>query len=251
MNMSALRMEWLKGRRRRLWLAPLLILAAQLAWGFFNFKNMQPAELSQGWAGILYTFPLLNAMMMPILAAVTASRLIDVEHKGQTFKLLETLQRTETLYDAKFICAALYILLMIVLQITLMLIFGVLRGFAGPIPWDQVALYALSTVLVTLTILLMHFILALLIANQLVGMIVGLVGAFAGLFALFFPAALQKAILWAYYGVLSSTAMDWDRETRIVDYYFVPYAWESFIFLALVFAALYLIGRRAFVKKEV
>lgn len=249
--MNALKIEWLKAQRRRIWLAPLIILAAQLAWGLYNYKNMQPAELVQGWASILYTFPLLNAMMMPILAAVTASRLIDVEHKGKTFKLLETLQRTETLYDAKFICAALYILLMILLQITVMLVFGLLRGFEGPIPWDKVALYALSTVLVTLTILLMQFLLSLLIENQLVGMIVGLIGAFAGLFALFFPAALQKAILWAYYGVLSGTAMDWDRETRAVDYYFMPYAWKSFIFMALVFAALYIVGRRLFVRKEV
>lgn len=249
--MNALKIEWLKARRRRIYLAPLLILAAQLAWGFYNYKNMQPAELAQGWASLLYTFPLLNAMMMPVLAAVTASRLIDVEHKGQTFKLLETLQRTQTLYDAKFICAASYILLMIVLQILVMLAFGVRRGFAGPIPWTEVALYALSTVLVTLTILLLQFLLALLIENQLVGMIVGLIGAFSGLFALFFPAALQKAILWAYYGVLSDTAMDWDRETRVVAYYFVSYDWGSFIFLALVFVVMYIIGRRLFVRKEV
>ena len=122
-----------------------------------------------------------------------------------------------------------------------MLAFGAFRGFLGPIPWGQIGLYLFSTVLVTLTILLLQFLLSLLIENQLIGMIVGLIGAFAGLFALFFPAAVQKAILWSYYGLLSGTVMDWDRETRITTYYFTAYDGASCIVLLLVFLALYLI----------
>lgn len=246
-----IRMEFFKCRRRMLWLAPLILLAAQMAWGLWSFRDLDAKELSQGWANILYTFPMLNAMMTPVIAAVVASRVADIEHKGQTLKLLETLRPTGRLFDAKFLCAAAWMGLYTLAQTAVLIVFGIVRGFAGPPPVVHIGEYFLATLLVTQTILLFQLIVSLLLPNQMIGMILGLIGAFLGLFSLFFPQSLHKFLLWAYYGVLYVAAMDWDPVTRVTDYYLTAFDWSGVLALALMFAALYLIGRRLFVRKEV
>lgn len=249
--MRILQTEFYKLRRRKIWLAPLCMLAAQLLWGFWSYFDMNAKEMAQGWASILYNFPLLNAMMTPVIAAVIASRTADIEHKGNTYKLLETVAPAGRLFDAKLLCSASWMTATIVLQTLTILIFGTLRGFAGTPPLSEIGLYFISTLAVSLTILLFQLILSMLVSNQMIGMIIGLAGAFIGLFSLFFPQSLQKLLIWAYYGVLYTVQMDWDRATRVVDYYFVRYDIAGLICICLFFVALYIIGRRLFVRKEV
>lgn len=249
--MNLLRIEFWKCRRLKIYLAPLLLLAIQFAWAAEHVRRMTPDELAQGWADILYAFPLLNAMLMPTIVAVLASRLADVEHKGQTFKLLETLESAGRLFDAKVICASLYVLLMLALQLGIIVIIGSVKGFTGPLPWDKLGLYALSTVMVTLSILLVQLILSLLITNQMIGMILGLIGSFVGLFSLFLPPSFQKFFIWAYYGLLYVAKMDWDAQTRITDFSFVPYDWLSLGCITLFCLITYCLGRQLFIRKEV
>ncbi|WNX82996.1 ABC transporter permease [Agathobaculum sp. NTUH-O15-33] len=249
--MKVLQMEFYKLKRRKIWLAPLLMLTAQLLWGLWSFSDMSAKELSQGWANILYNFPMLNAMMTPVIAAVIASRAADIEHKGNTYKLLQTVASPGRLFDAKLLCAAGWLTAAIVLQTVTITVFGMMRGFAGAPPVDEIALYFVSTLAVSLTILLFQLILSMLVPNQMIGMILGLVGAFIGLFSLFFPQSFQKLLIWAYYGVLYTVRMDWDRATRVVDYYFVRYDSTGLLCICLFFIALYAIGRRLFIRKEV
>ncbi len=249
--MKTLRMEFFKCRRRKIWLAPLLMIAAQLAWGLYSYIDMTLKELAEGWADILYSFPMLNAMMTPVIASVVASRVADIEHKGQTFKLLYTLRPAGELFNVKFICAAAYMTAMVTLQTSAFVIFGLLRGFEGAPPVDRIGQYYISTLTVTLTILLIQLVFSLMITNQMIGMILGLVGSFVGLFSMFFPQNLQKLLVWAYYGVLETTAMDWNRETRVIHYYFIDYDWGGLVCICLVFIVIYLIGRRMFVRREV
>lgn len=249
--MIALQMEFYKCKRRWLWLPPLLMLAAQMLWGLWSYIDMDARALSQGWADILYSFPLLNAMMTPVVAAVLASRIADIEHKGQTLKLLQTVQSAGSVFDAKFLCAGAYMTVFVALQLATIVIFGVLRGFAGTPPWSRLLEYTVGTLLTTLTILLFQLVLSLLLSNQMIGMIAGLIGALLGLFSLFFPPSFQRFFIWAYYAVLYNTVMDWNETTRIVTYRFTGFTWDGVIDILLFFAAIYIIGRRLFIKKEV
>ncbi len=250
--MKTLQMEFYKCKRRKIWLAPVLMLMAQLAWGLYSYiDELSAKELAEGWADVLYSFPMLNAMMVPVIAAVVASRVADIEHKGQTLKLLETVIPAGRLFDAKFLCAAFYLTAMITLQTAAIAVFGTLRGFDGAPPALRFAQYYVSALTVTLTILLIQLILSLLVSNQMIGMILGLIGSFLGLFSLFFPQTLQKFLVWAYYGVLYNTRMDWNPETRVIHYRFVEYDWGGLASICVIFFVIYLIGRRLFVKKEV
>jgi len=212
---------------------------------------MDAHDLAQGWLFFLYQFPLLNSIMMPVIAAVVASRICDIEHKGQTIKLLNTLMPPQRLFAAKFLCGATYMLAASILQLVVIIAVGYIIGFKGNPPLDKLLYYLLFTTAVNLTVLLLQQVLSLQFKNQMVPLSVGIIGSFAGLFILYFPPSFARFILWGYYGVLMLVGMDWDRVTRITDFYYIPVNWAGFIILAVIFSAIYIIGRTLFMRKEV
>lgn len=247
---KALALEFYKIRRRRVWMIVGAMILVQILWSVWGVGRMDAHKLSQGWMYFLYQYPLLNSIMMPVIAAVVASRLSDIEHKGQMLKLLDTVMPAGRLFAAKFLCGALYMFAAVLLQVIVMVAVGHAVGFAGNPPLDKLLYYLLFTTAVNLTILLLQQILSLLFVNQMVSLTVGLIGGFAGLFIMFFPQNLERLLLWGYYGVLMFVGMNWDRATRISDFYYAPIDWGGFITLAVMFCAIYTIGHTLFVRKE-
>ncbi len=247
---TALDVEFRKIRRRKVWLIVAAMIFVQLLWALWSVRRMDAHDLTQGWMFCLYQFPLLNAIMMPVITAVVASRLCDIEYKGQTFRLLETIMPAGRLFNAKFLCGAVHILAAVLAQVVVIVVVGYASGFGGHAPIDKLLYYLLFTVSVSLTILLLQQVLSLLFVNQMIPLALGLIGGFAGLYLMYFPQALSKLILWGYYGVLMFVGMDWDGVTRIADLYFVAIDWSGFIALLVMFCAIYIVGRTLFVRKE-
>lgn len=246
----ALVVEFQKIRRRRVWAIVAALIFVQMLWSLWGVQRMDAHDLSQGWMYFLYQLPLLNSIMMPVIAAVVASRLCDIEHKGQTFKLLNTVMSARRLFAAKFICGALYMLATVLLQLIVIVAVGCAAGFEGNPPPDKLLYYLLFTTVINLTILLLQQVLSLLFKNQMIPLTVGIIGSFAGLFIMFFPQSLERFLLWGYYGVLMFVGMNWDRATRITDFYYVPVDWAGFIALIIMFYAIYIIGSALFVREE-
>ncbi len=247
---TALDVEFRKIRRRKVWLIVAAMIFVQLLWALWSVRQMDAHGLAQGWMRCLYQFPLLNAIMMPVITAVVASRLCDIEHKGQTFRLLKTIMPAGRLFNAKFLCGAVHILAAVLAQVVVIVVVGYASGFGGNAPIDKLLYYLLFTASVSLTILLLQQVLSLLFVNQMIPLALGLIGGFAGLYLMYFPQALSKLILWGYYGVLMFVGMDWDGATRIADLYFVAIDWSGFIALLVMFCAIYIVGRTLFVRKE-
>ncbi len=247
---KALAMEFQKIRRRKVWAIVAALISVQILLALWGVDRMDAHELSQGWMHFLYQFPILNSIMMPVMAAVVASRLCDIEHKGQTLKLLHTVMPAGRLFAAKFLCGALYMLAAALLQIMVIVSAGLVIGFEGSPPLDKLLYYLLFTTAVNLTILLLQQVLSLLFRNQMIPLTVGIIGSFAGLFIMFFPQNLGRFLLWGYYGVLMFVGLDWDRATRIADFYYVPVDWTGFSILAIMFCMIYIIGRALFIRKE-
>lgn len=247
---KALAAEFRKIHRRKVWLIVAALIIVQILWALWGVGRMDAHDRSQGWMFFLYQFPLLNSIMMPIIAAVVASRLCDIEHKGQTLKLLETVMPAGRLFSAKFLCGALYMISTVLMQLVVIVIVGVASGFEGSPPTDKLFYYFFFTTAVNLTILLLQQVLSLLMMNQMVPLTVGILGSFAGLFIMYFPQSLERLILWGYYGVLMFVGMNWDRATRIADFYYTPINWPGFLVLAGMFCAVYMVGRALFIRKE-
>ena len=115
----------------------------------------------------------------------------------------------------------------------------------------QFGYYLLFTGLTTLCMYLVQLLTAMLISNQAVGLIVGVVGSFCGLFSLFLQQhVLSKLWLWPYYSQLFLCGMNWDKETRVTEMYWVTPDWGAFLLLLAGFLLTLLAGWRLLERKE-
>ncbi|MDK2980870.1 MAG: lantibiotic transport system permease protein [Chloroflexota bacterium] len=249
--MQALGLEVQKVKGRKVWLIVAAMIVVELLWSFWGVSDMDADELKQGWQMFLFQLPIINSIILPVVAAVVASRICDVEHKGQTFKLLETLMPAGRIFDAKFIFGGLYLCVGICVQVLAMILVGSWKGFSGAPPLKMFAWYFVFTAAVSLTILLLQQILSLQFPNQMVSLSVGLLGGLVGIFLLYLPKVFSKFFLWGYFGELLFVQMDWNPATRIVRYATIPKNWPGFLLLVGAFIVLYIFGRRAFIRKEI
>ena len=84
-----LSLELKKTRRRGIWLIPAALLLIITAWAGRNMNDERFLEYGRLLA--LFNVPLLNAILIPNAIAVFARRIIDLEHRGYTWKRLETM----------------------------------------------------------------------------------------------------------------------------------------------------------------
>ena len=96
-----------------------------------------------------------------------------------------------------------------------------------------------------LLILALHF------TNQFIPFITGIILGFLGFMAAFFPDAIMRIIPSSYYMLLSTIAMDWDVETRIVSYYYRDFATSYLIILIILIICVFDFSKHCFKRKEV
>lgn len=251
--MSAFSAEWFKAKRRRLYLAPAALLIIQTLWLYWALRKPDAQEIAQGWLLILYNAPLINGIMMPTIMAVLASRLADVEHKGQTFKLLNTLQRPASLYWAKAGCGAFFILTFCALQLTMLIGMGQMLGYTGqPDAWAY-GLYFAETLIISLEIFLLQLDLSLGVRNQAFSLGAGLCGSMAGLFLMFTPQwpLLRQLIPWGHFGATMFVGNMWSAETPIFSLYYMPVDWTGCCMAVAGLALFAAVGRTLLARKEV
>lgn len=227
-------------------------LLLDFVWLYWIFLKMDDVERAEGCYNLLMSMPLVNTITLPIMAAVIASRLCDMENKGNTYKLLCTLQEKGEIFRNKLILGGLYILWFSLLQ--LCLFFFLLWKYRVPqeLPMEQIGYFFLSTFVTSVVLLLLQEILSLMMDNQLYPLFIGLIGTFIGLFSWFFPnLPLRYMIPWGYYCVGCTVNYIYDKETRAMEFFTIPFSYGGFAALLLFAVLLYLYGRNLFLKKEV
>lgn len=249
--MKLVYLEFYKCRKRKvLWICAAF-LAAQIAWISYGLKDMTSAELSQGWLNLLYNLMLVDAILFPLTAAVLAGRSCEIEHKGSTFKLLDTITTPGRLYGAKLFWGAIHVAGLIFFRTVLLVLLGISLGFPREVPYNKILLCAVLCFAVSFTIYVLQQSLSLFFKNQAIPLIVGIFGSFAGLLSLFFPVWVQKLLLWGYYGVFIVAGMNWDPLTKEVDFYWTSFQGNGLVLLGIYFVGIFLVGRTLFVHKEV
>lgn len=246
-----LRTELKKTKYRKIWLAIMGICLLHFIWLTWMLGKADSNRMQEAYDYILFEFPFLNSITLPLVIAVIASRLCDIENKGNTLKLLFTLQKKRRVFDCKLLLGSMYILFIVVLQIILMLIQAVLFHFNISVPGKQMLCYAVSTFIVSLAILIIQQTLSLLFENQIAPLTIGLLGSFIGLFSMFFPKTIQRLTMWGYYSIFSTIGSSWNKDTRIMKFFEVPFDACTLIGFILFTFILYLIGKFLFFRKEV
>lgn len=243
--------EFKKSHHLKMILIPLGFLAILFILSAYSYHDASDYEKAHGYASLFYEMPLYNCIIMPIMIAVLSSRLCDMEIKGQTLKLLYTLQEKGSFYDFKYLHEAFYILLFCCGEGLIFPLCGKLFNFTETLSIGLLCRHVAVTLLVGAVVLTLQHILSLCSQNQILPLIAGLLGSFLGLFSMFFPASFARLVLWGYFGAFPTYGMDYNAVTRICSYYEVAFPTWLFILFTLFGILFYLICRYIFLKKEV
>lgn len=250
-RMQIISVEFKKAHHMKMYLMPVIFFLILFA-VFLNVYHGGTSEQKlNGYADLFYELPLFNCILMPVLLAMLSSRLCDMEIKGQTFKLLYTLEEKKSFYDAKYLHEALYLLIFGLEEGLLFPVIGKTCGFTGELPIGLVCRHIGVTLAAGAVVLTLSHVLSLLSENQILPLVVGILGSFLGLFSMFFPTAVARCILWGYFGAFPIYGMNYDTATRSCSYYRVAFSSGFFIFFVLFGIAFYMLCRHIFLKKEV
>jgi len=198
----------------------VLFLLVELSWAFMSISiSMARNPDNSSWETILITVASMNGLFMPIITAVAASRICDMEHKGSTWKLLMSAAvKRNRVYGAKYSCAALLMLLAVIVQAIAIAFFGTINGLEQSLPIGLLLQFMMGTMLTTMVVLALQQWIALAIKNQAFALAAGMLGGFIGMTADLFPEAARRLFVWSYYTGLSPVTYSYSNDTmRIVS----------------------------------
>lgn len=244
--------EWMKVRYRKIGLLVAAFLGLCFLWIVWALQDAPPEQIWDGYRMSFLQIPLIDTILMPTMIAMLASRLCDAEIKGNTMKLLCTMEKKGRLFDMKLLMGAVYLAAFVLAQILMILLMGKLYGYERPLEPVHMLCFVLEIYVVSLTVYLLQQVLSFLFDNQILPLAAGLLGSFIGLFAWFFPGnPIRKIFIWGFYSQLCYINYNWDETTRTTTYYNVPFDTGSFWLLLVILAVGYGLGKWLFLKKEV
>ena len=158
--LQALHAEWQKARRRHDLVLCLTFAVILYLW-LGSTAPIGQDELANAYSALFYGVPIINTILLPVLMAVLASRLWDVEVKGYTAKLLYTLQSRRSLFFGKAVFGLGEIVLMVALEAAVLLLLGHTQGYTEAFPAGQFAYLNLCTLTVCTMLYFSELLLAL------------------------------------------------------------------------------------------
>ena len=250
--MAAFRAELQKAHRRHDLALCLLIPGIVVLW-VGGLAPADPEELANGYSALLYSLPVIEAILMPVMMAVLASRLWDMEIKGNTAKLLYTLQSRRSLFAAKAALGLAEIFLIVTLEAAGAPLIGHLQHYTQPYPAAGQAAYLWGcTFAVDCMIFFSELLLTVLLANPLPALCVGILGTLLGLFSAFMPAWVGYFVPWGYFIPLNTYRIaDWDQANKVVTYMIVPFQWPLLVATVVLAGILFFAAWYAMRNKEV
>lgn len=238
--MLALRAEFQKAKRRHDLFICLLVPLAAALWS-------NGAAKAHSSAALLYSVPIMNAVLMPVAMALLSSRLWDIEIKSDAPKLLCTLQSRESLFFAKAAFGIGEVALTCMLETALLPALC-----ADAAPPAQLAYFFVCTLTVSVMLFFSGLLLTLWFSTPAPALCVGIAGALVGLFSAFMPAFVSYLVPWGYYIPLGSYILtDWNRETRATTYGTRAFNWPLLAWTVFLALALFALTYRAAQEKEV
>lgn len=249
--MKLLQLEFYKCRRRKIILVCAAVLAVELIWMGAFFTRQDAEDLKWGWMLLLYNLAMVDAIILPISVATLASRNCELEHKGNTWNLLETMVPPGRLYTAKLTWGALVLGSLLIVRSGIFIVVGMVEGFQGGIPWERFVFFTLISWAVSMMVYALQQGLSLRFANQAAALVCGIAGSFLGILSMLFPPALTRCVPWGYYGLLSLTRMEWDPDTRFTQFFWQWPQPMDLVLLCLWAMVFLMVGRTLFVRKEV
>lgn len=249
--LCALNAELRKAHRRRDFLLCILVPIVVTLW----VGGLSPAgedELANGYSALFYSVPIIHAILLPVMMAVLASRLWDMEIKGNMPKLLYTLQSRRSLFIGKALLGMLEVLLITVLEMCIIPLLGAIHGYTEPFSWMQFLYLAISTFAVEGMLYFMELFLMIYFRNPLPALCTGITGALLGIFSAFMPPIVSYFVPWGYFIPLSAYEVAvWEEKTHTVIYGTRGFHFGLLVFTACLEAGFFCLCWQAVRKQEV
>lgn len=245
--MKNIRTEFQKLRRRHLGLLFLAAFGLIVLWTLWAVNDLDLTKLNDTTALLTTNLLLMNTILSPLLLAVTASRMCDMEQAGNTYTWIFTMQTPSSFLDSKLAAGIFYMLVFDLGQFFFLIAMDMrfLKGFQL-----YHLEYLLSIFAVHLFLFLLQLLLSLRYENQLLPLFISIGGTFAGLFSWFLNRLpLRYIIPWGYFAALCNTGMNYDRATRYTEYYWTSYPLIWLAVLLLCTFLLYHFGKRRFARQ--
>ena len=213
--MKYLWLELYKLKHRKVFLTFLVILGVELLFVFSNygnnknFLNMVSDPAAPAWEDLIIGPAAINGLFFPILAAVIASRICDMEHKGNTWKLLEcNSQNRRSIWFCKFTIVSTLMMLAIFIQAFIIIAYGNSMGIVQPLPVRTLLGFVLGTVMITFVVVTIQVFFSLVCTNQLIPMSIGMIGALIGFISTLLPPGIRNILIWGNYAELMVLGQD-------------------------------------------
>lgn len=212
--MKAVRLELYKLRHKHLFFMVILILLVEIGWAFMaTSMSISRNPDNAGWESLIAMLSAMNGLFLPILTAICVSRICDMEHKGNTWKLLLTVSvRRSSLYAAKYAVASIVMLVACLLQVIAITTFGIMNGFEQPVPLFLLARFIIGTALTTMIIIALQQWVSMAVKNQAFALSIGMIGGFIGMAADLLPTGVRRILVWSYYTGLSPITQSYTSE---------------------------------------
>ncbi|GAB6086840.1 ABC transporter permease [Alkaliphilus crotonatoxidans] len=251
--MKAITLEFYKLRHKHLFLMVTSFLLVEITWAFMaagvSFSR-NPANV--GWEPLIAMLSSINGLFFPILSAICVSRICDMEHKGNTWKLLLTVSvKKSELYAAKYIVASIVMLWACILQVIAMAAFAVIYGIGQSVPFFLLARFLMGTALTSMIIIALQQWASMALKNQAFALSLGMIGGFIGMAGDLFPSGIRKFLIWSYYTGLSPITQSYTGETIQFIVRDMSSLLPGMVVLAVVGMAIYLVGSCHLSRQEV
>lgn len=247
MNARVLVNEFVKMRHLHIWLLVMVLPVGVPCLGLFSALSSPEFDraAASAWNTLLTGVGTGFTVTVPLLSAVLASRLVDVEHRGGGWLLSSTSGVTAgELCRGKVAALGSLLAAATVLASVAVVVTGGLLGITSPLPAGRWIGFTVAVLVVTLAVLAVHIVLAAWVENQLVGVGVGLLGTVAALFASAVPPWIAHLTPWGYYALASAAGyVDSELVARSPAY-------ASIAALGLVVAALFVLFTVALDRQE-
>lgn len=252
--MKYLGLEFYKLRRKKLFLMTFLFVVVEILWCIMNSNRTitrNPDMLSGfEYSYIIMNFVTLNGLFFPILISIITSRISDIEHKGDTWKLLKSsVAPLNSIYFSKFLCTTILISVSVLMQLLSIILFGCFGDMIEPFSLILLLKYTFGTILVSTAIIALHLWIATVIPNQMIAITFGMVGSFIGLTSGLFYQGIRRLFIWSYYLELSPLNYAYDNASG-PSVYRIDMNLLIIIIIFLIGMLIYYIGRNHLLKKE-
>ena len=103
-------LEFRKAKGKHTWLLFLALLGINMAYLFLSMRQTDTKMLSSAWEQTLFSIPLINTLFLSVVMAILSSGAYDIEHKGNTWNLLQTMQSRQSIFLGKTLYGLIWLL---------------------------------------------------------------------------------------------------------------------------------------------